>query len=110
MTKITSSYVPVFAVGDVRNCGVSFDRVLADSETISGVTVTEDTTSDLTIANEAATASAAVIADELVPTGRGVVFTVSGQLDAVTYTLKITVTTSGSETIIRYVTFTGEDV
>lgn len=110
MGKVTSHQIPEAVVGETNLDSVSFVNVLDDGESLTGTpTVTEVTTTDLTIANVSINTAALVINGQSVPIGRAVQFKVSGQLTANSpYKLKITATTDSSpaQTKIRFVTFT----
>lgn len=107
MSELTAPQLPVVAVGDVWNGAVSFARQLDSGETLTGTpTVTEETTSDLTISNVAVSTSSLRINSTLVAAGTAVQFKVVGQTSG-TYTLKITATTTSTpaQTLVRYVKF-----
>ena len=109
----TADERPVAAVGETNNFAVSFVGVLDSGELLSGTpTVAEQTTSDLTISNEAVNTSALTINDRSVAIGKAVQFSVSGQTTANSpYTLKITVSTDSSpaQTKVKYITFVAEN-
>lgn len=83
--------------------------MLDSGESMTGTpTVAEQTTSDLTITNEAVNTSTLTIKGNSVAAGRAVQFLVSGHLAANSpYKLKITVATDSTpaQTIVRHVQF-----
>ena len=98
------------AVGEVRNHAVSFADVLDAGELLTGTpTVAEQTTSDLTISNEAVSTSALTINHNTVPAYEAVQFSVSDQKAATAYKIKITVSTDATpaQTLVKYVEFDG---
>lgn len=105
----TAPQQPTLAVGETRLFSVSFAGKLSTSETLTGTpTVTEQTTSDLTIANKAVSTTALTIDGETVAIGEAVQFTVAGQLAANSpYTVAITcgTTSTPAQTLKGYVTF-----
>lgn len=107
MSEKTAPEVPTFAPGEVRNGSVSFANWLDSGETLSGTpTVAEVTTTDLTITNKAVSTAALTINDKSVALGQAVQFTFTGQLATrASYTIQITTVSSGSQTMIGYVTF-----
>ena len=101
---ITLTGIVEISVGDTDNGGVDFTGELDSAETIAAVnSVTEVTSSDLTITGAAVNASAVTIKGESVAIGKAVLFTVSGQLaaggedSAGTYRLRINFTTSDGD-------------
>ena len=111
MGAITASQQPPTAAGDVRNGSCSFAGQLDSGELLTGTpTVEEQTTSDLTITSEAVSTEALTINGISVAAGEAVQFTFSGMTTANSpYTLKVTVSTDGSQTLVRYFVFTCED-
>ena len=107
MGEHTANERPPMAVGETRNFAVSFVGQLDSGETISSVTsVTEVTTSVLTITNKAVNSAAVTINEVSVGIGLAVQFTVAGQVAASSpYTIKILAVTSGSQTLVGWVTF-----
>jgi hypothetical protein len=105
----TAPQQPTLAVGETRVVSVSFAGKLSDSETLTGTpTVTEQTTTDLTIANKAVSTAALTIDGETVAAGEAVQFSVSGQLAATgSYTIAITcgTTSTPAQTVKGFVTF-----
>ncbi|KKN79783.1 hypothetical protein LCGC14_0336380 [marine sediment metagenome] len=89
---------PVYAEGEENLESVSFDGVLDSGELLASVTsVTELTSTDLTISNEAVSTAALIINNVTVITGRAIQFKVVGQLVATgSYTLKLIVVTDSS--------------
>lgn len=108
----TAPQQPVMAVGEARNFAVSFADVLDAGELLTGTpTVTEETTTDLTIASKVVNTAELTIDGRTTAIGQAVQFRVSGQLLTHTpYTLKITVGTTASpaQTIVKYVKFVVE--
>jgi hypothetical protein len=107
MGAITAPQQPPVAVGDVEFGAVSFASQLDSGETLTGMpTVTEQTTSDLTLGSKAVNTGILTIDGRTVAIGNAVQFSVSGQLASHSpYTLKITVSTSAGRTKNRYVRF-----
>lgn len=94
----TAPQRPNAAVGSTRNVAFSFSGELDSGELLTGTpTITEDTTSDLTIANKAVSTAALTINDITVPIGEAVQCNVLG-FDAANfpYTLNISVGTDAS--------------
>lgn len=92
------------SAGETINMGVDFTDKLDSGETVSTVEVAELTTTDLTITNEAANTAVEEIKGREVAIGLAAMFTVSGFSESVsTYYLKVTVTTSDSQTRITFV-------
>lgn len=109
MGTITADQMPALAVGDTQAGAVSFAGQLDTSEVLTGTpTITEQTTSDLTITNKVVSTAALTINGESVAIGEAVTFAVSGQqLTGSPYTIKIVVSTDSSpaRTLTRYVKF-----
>lgn len=107
---ITNSEIPVVSEGDTDVGAISFDELLDSGESISSVSsVSEVTSSDLTIANVGKNASSLVIDGRTVTAGRAAQFSVSGQQDdggeddAGTYRLRVTIVTDSTpaRTLVR---------
>lgn len=98
MSENTAPQRPTAVVGEGRLFAVSFDGKLDSGEALTGTpTVTEVTTSDLTIANKAVSTSDLTINHKTVTTGRAVQFLVSGHLVANSpYTVRISCATDSS--------------
>lgn len=105
----TAPEIPTLAVGETRNCAVSFVGVLDSGESLTGTpTIVEETTSDLTLTSKVVSTAALTINSKSVPLGKAVQFRVSGQLAAGSpYTIKITVgtTSTPAQTLVKYVEF-----
>lgn len=87
---------------DVRWFGVDFTDDLGSTDTLSTVTVTEVGTTILTIASEAVNAGSTQILGRTVSASKGVFFKVSGQTTSPSpYRVRVNVTTSSGETIVR---------
>ena len=103
---------PVATVGETNLFSVSLAGVLDSGELATGTpTVTEVTTSILTVSNVAVNTAALTINDISVAIGKAVQFKVINQTVASSpFTLKITFATDSTpaQTKIRYVTFTVE--
>ena len=95
------------SVGETRNVYVNFTDELQSGDSISSVSsVTEQTTSDLTLANEAVTTSTYVEdgTSDTVAIGKAVVFNVLGGTAANSpYTIRVTVVSDSSpaETFVK---------
>ncbi len=102
--------VPEAYVSETRNFAVSFVNMLDAGELLTGTpTITEETTTDLTISNKAVNTAALTINGASVAIGQAVQFKVVGQkVSGSPYTIKITVGTTATpaQTFIRYVKFT----
>ena len=100
---------PEAVVGETNLHSVSFDGVLDSGELIASVTsVTEESTSDLTISNEAVNAAALIVNDVSVAIGKAIQFKVVGFAVANSpYTLKMIVVTDSTpaQTKVRFVKF-----
>jgi len=89
-------------VSAVRNITVSFSGKLDDGELLTGTpTVTEVTTTDLTISNETASVGALVVNGVLTPTGEAVQFSVTGG-SVGTYQITIAVNTDSLPAQLLY--------
>jgi len=113
MGQNTAPERPVLVPGETRLFSVSYDRVLDSGESLTGVpTVTEVTTTDLTVANESVSVAVLKIRGRNVPAGRALQFKASGQIVAHSpYTIKIVCGTdcAPAQTLVRYVAFKVED-
>lgn len=102
----TAPNVETITFGEVRNFKVSFAPAL-DSEAeelLTGTpTVAEDGSDDLTIQFASRNSEQETIENQVVAANQAVLFTVSGQQKGQTYTIKITVTTSEGQTLVRFV-------
>lgn len=109
MSANTATERPVTAAGEENLFSVSFDGVLDSGELLASVTsVTEETTTNLTISNKAVSTAALTINNVAVITGRAIQFKVVGQLVATgRYTLKIIVVTDSTpaQTKVKWVKF-----
>lgn len=99
---------------ETRNIFVDFTKELEDTaDTIVGTpSVSELTSTDLTIANIAIGTASFTDADDYVwGASKYITFTVSGMLDDTDYDVKVTATTSAAnaETLTRVVRFLGRD-
>ena len=107
MGAIIADQLPSFAVGDTQNGAVSFANQLDTSEVLTGTpTITEVTTTDLTLSNKAVNIAALTINGVEVAIGEAVQFKVTS-MTAASYTLKITAVTDSTpaQTLVRYVKF-----
>lgn len=109
MSENTAPEIPVTAEGAVDLFSESFDGVLDSGELIASITsVTEVTTTDLTISDSAVSTAALDINNISVATGRAIQFKVIGQLEATReYTLKMIVITDSTpaQTKVRFCRF-----
>ena len=97
----TAPQRPVLVAGETTNARYSLKGKLDSGELATGTpTITEETTSDLTITNKAINSSTLTINDDTaVLAGQAAIWTTTGQLLATReYTLKITFTTDASQT------------
>lgn len=91
---MTTAIVPQLQykqVSEARLVSVSFDNELEDGETFTGntPTVTEITTTDLTLDNKAVSTAALEINGKTVAIGRAIQFRVSGGTAGTTYKIAI---------------------
>ena len=111
MSVITSSDTRTKESGETRNVLVSFvdclDKDTSIDETISSVSSVAAT--GLTISNAAVTTvvrkyreQSSPAVEHHIPAGKGITFTVAGGTNGQDYSIKCTVVTSGSQTIVRY--------
>lgn len=109
MGVVTAIQIPPVAVGDVFNVAVSFAGQLDSGEVLTGTpTITEVTSTDLTISNKAVNSAAITVNGTSVAIGGAVQCKVLGQLLATReYTLKIVAVTDSTpaQTLNRYVKF-----
>ena len=89
------------SVGDTEAGAVNVSPYLDSGELVASVTVTEITTSDLTLANKAVSTAELTILDETVPVGEAIQFTYSGCLVGVLYKLAIQVTTDSTPARVK---------
>ena len=105
MSASTAPQIQSKTASEVRTVAVSFVGKLDIGELLTGSpTVAEVTTTDLTIAAEAVSASALTILGETVAIGKAVTFRVSGGTAGTDYTIRVTVGTDASNTVITNVT------
>lgn len=109
MSDLTAPQRPQTAEGAEDLFSESFDGVLDSGELIASVTsVTEVTSTDLTMSDEAVSTAELTINNIAVATGRAIQFKVVGQLLATkNYTLKMIVVTDSTpaQTKVRYCKF-----
>lgn len=106
----TAPEVYTIPEGATENLRVSFTEVLRAGELLDGttgastLTITEETTTDLTITSKIFNASTIAIGDEsAVLAGQALTFTVAGQLEANTpYRIIMTVHTDAGQTLRKY--------
>ena len=98
MAKNTAQERPVAVPGETNLCSVSLVGILDSGELATGTpTVTEVTTTDLTITSIAVSTAELTINNKAVAVGKAIQFKVVGQLVANSpYTLKITVATDST--------------
>lgn len=98
----------VLVPGEVRNFKVSFADELDAGELLASVSaVAEQTTSNLTISNEAVNTAALTINNATVPIGKAVQCKITGQVVNISYSVKVTVVTDSTpaQTLIGYIEF-----
>jgi hypothetical protein len=104
-TTVTSSDTLYKEAGETRNVLVSFrellDRDNSTNEKLSSITSIAAT--GLTITSTTVTTVPRIIKGEEIPAGKALQFTVAGGSNGTTYQIKMTVVTSGSQTVVRYV-------
>ena len=107
--KNTASERPVAVAGETLLCSVSLAGILDSGELLASVTsVTEQTSTDLTISNTSVNSAALTINNQTVIIGNAIQFKMIGQLLATgSYTLKIIVVTDSTpaQTRIGFVKF-----
>lgn len=97
---------PVISVGDIDTIALDCTDWLDAGELLTGTpTITEVSTSDLTITNKRVSVSDLVIKKRSVDTGMAVQCLISGQ-QAGTYTLLVQVDTTTGRRLKRYARFT----
>jgi hypothetical protein len=82
----------------------SVNRLTGRKCSTRAVTVTEQTTADLTISGKALVTEAYTHGDQTVAADRGVKFRLAGGSDGTTYTILVSVATAGGETLELYLT------
>jgi len=85
-----------FSEGDTEVGVLDFTGALDSGESVASATVAEVSTSDLTIGNIAVNVAALTVNNKPVAIGKGVQWSVSGQVDGRTYTMRVTATTDSS--------------
>jgi len=97
MTALVAANTPVAMVGETRNAAVDFEQRLDTSEVLTGTpTVSELTTSDLTIDNVKINTAALTVNGNAVGVGGAIQFRFSGQQQSLTYTLLVQSATDSS--------------
>ena len=105
---IVNGTVNEISAGATRIIEIDYTDDMGDSETLSTLTsVTEQVTSDLTITNDQINTSATTILNRAVAANKSVQYTVSGQQAGTTYTVRVTVVTSASQTFVEDFQFKG---
>lgn len=107
---MTAPEIPTIQAGETCNAAVDMRGKLDSGELFTGTpTVAEQTTSDLTIANEAVNTATLTINGASVVAGQAVQFNVTGATAGVSYLLKITGGTDSTpaQTRVLYVKFNG---
>jgi len=105
MSKISEDEY-IKTVSEVRNVAVSFDKSLDSGEQFTGTpTVTEVTSSDLTLDNKAVSTGSLSIKDKTVTVGRAIQFRVASGSAGTRYTVAIQCGTNSTpaQTIRGYV-------
>ena len=104
---VTASQFYSISPSDVEIAGVDYTDVLSTTETVSGPSVAEITTTDLTLSNVGVNTAVTEIFGREVAVGKGVLFRVSGQVLTRSYRVRVNVTTSSTPTrsLYRDVTF-----
>ena len=104
------SETPVISVGDVEVFAIDYTDILDGTETLTGPTATEVSTTDLTIANVAVNVAAITVKGVTVAIGKAVQCKVSGQKLGTAYKLLVSVNTTSTpaRTLVRHVPFTVE--
>lgn len=108
---ITLDGIPVVSVGDVEVFSIGYSDWLETGELLTGTpTVTEVTTSDLTISNKVVSTTALTILRQSIPASEAVQFTVSGQQASMVYKIRISVSTDATpaRTCVRDILFSVE--
>jgi len=107
----TAIEVPTKVTGEVLNAAVSFSNRLSNGEKLSGIpTITEDSTSDLTLSDKVVSTTILNISGIDVPIGEAVQFKVIGGLADTLYTIHIHVDTDSTpvQTLFGKATFNVE--
>lgn len=101
------SEMPVVSVGDTEVWAIDYTDILDSTETLTGPTATEVSTTDLTIANVAVNVAAVTINGVSVAIGKAVQFKASGQKVDTAYRILVTVTTTSTpaRTLARHAKF-----
>ena len=104
---ILLSELPTISVGETELFALDYTDLLDGSETLTGPTVAEVTTTDLTIASVAVNSAIQTINGVSVAVGQAVQFSVAGQKIDTTYKLLVTVTTTSTpaRTLTRWAKF-----
>jgi hypothetical protein len=89
------------SVGDEESGAINISPYLDSGELVASVTVTEITTSDLTLTNKAVSTAQLTILDETVPIGEAIQFTYSGCLVGVLYKLAVQITTDSTPARVK---------
>lgn len=103
----TAPQVRTVDQAEVRNVAVDLRGKLDEGELLVGTpTVTEVTSTDLTISNNTINSDAETIMGLVVPAGQAVLFRVSGFIPGAVYRIKIHATTDASpaQTLIEHIT------
>ena len=110
-TYITTTPTHYKEAGETRNVLVSFADILDKDDSVNEriSSITSVAATGVTIAGSAVTTVPRKINGVDVPAGKAISFTVSGGTNDVTYNIKCTVVTSGSQTLIRYCTLVISD-
>ncbi len=105
----TAPNIPTFAVGEIRNCSVSFDALLSSGEGLTGtVNAVEQTTNHLTISNSVVSTNALTIRGKSVAVAKAVQFSVRNHVvSGSPYTIQITTSTNSTpaQTFVKQVMF-----
>ncbi len=93
---------PTVSVGETEIVSIDYTDKLDASELLTGTpTVTEVTTTDLTLTNKVVNTAEARILGRDVDIGKAVQFKVSGQKINTQYSIRITVSTDSGRTLVR---------
>lgn len=108
MSEVTISQQYTKEAGETANMIVSFEHLLdkdaSINETISSVSSVAVSPSGPTVTNSDVTTVVRKVLGRNVEAGKAVTFTVAGGTNGTTYTLTITVVTSGGQTRVRKIT------
>ena len=100
MTQVTSETEVFKQPGESKLYSMDFTDLLGTSETISSVTsVTEEGTTDLTIANKVVITSETVVDGVTIGVNKGISFRVSGGIHGRNYRIEAIVVTSAANTL-----------